>query len=167
MQRSDRGIFAAAGHNINASSPFTAQRVRQQGDTQNALGQATADVTSQILGGNYQAERGRQAAAQGQYAGLGAQQYGNERAMQMGATGQAAQQAQARLQNAMQGLQASALPRMIQDMGIERGIQEFQRRMGVMQNSLGMAGQLSQPTVGSFGKSHGQNWSKDVNFSLA
>lgn len=155
IQRSDRAAFARAGQNPNASSPFAMARARAGADTKNALGNATSDITAQILGGNYQAERGRQLAAQGQYAGLQGQQYGQERAMQMGATDQATQQAQSRLMNAMRGLESAGLPRMIKDVGIERGLQDFQFRQNQMMNALGLGGQLASPTLGSTSKSKG------------
>lgn len=155
IRQADQGAFARAGHHLNASSPFAAARAEAATGAQRALGNATSDITAQILGGNYQAERGRQLAAQGQYAGLQGQQYGQERAMQMGATDQATQQAQARLMNAMRGLESAGLPRMIKDVGIERGLQDFARRMGAMQGALNLGGQLASPTLGSTSKSKG------------
>ena len=157
IRQADQGAFARAGHHLNASSPFASARAEAATGAQRALGNATSDITSQILGGNYQAERGRQLAAQGQYAGLQGQQYGQERAMQMGATDQATQQAQARLMNAMRGMEAAGLPRMIKDVGIERGLQDFQRRMGAMQGALNLGGQLASPTLGSTSKSKGKS----------
>lgn len=45
-------------------------------------------------------------------------------------------------------LQQAALPQLVQDLGIQRGLAEFQRRVGVIMDALKLAGGLAAPTTG-------------------
>ena len=59
-------------------------------------------------------------------------------------------------------LEASALPRLIEQMGIEGGQAEFTRRMEAVQYVLGLASGATQPTVGQLTKSSGAQGSASV-----
>lgn len=113
--------FTRAGQFIQpqGSSPFDRSSALASRGLANALG----DVSTNLTAENFAAERARQLPAAQLAAGLDAQQ----------------------LQSTLQGLQAAALPRMIEDLGIERGMQEFQRRVQVLLQALGAAGTLAQP----------------------
>lgn len=54
---------------------------------------------------------------------------------------------QAQVSNMVQNLQAQALPRLIQEYGIERGMDEFNNRVNSLLSVIGIAGGVTQPTV--------------------
>lgn len=117
--------FTAAGQNIQpqGSSAFdTAAAIALRG-----LTQAQGDIATQLTAANFAAERDRQM--------------------------QAVTQAQAissdETQRVVQTLQAQALPRLIEQMGIDRGLEEFRRRMELLLAALGIGAQIGQPTVAS------------------
>ena len=117
-----RAMFARAGHRLPESSPFAMAQVEASGEFAEAL----SDIATQVYSGAYDAERERQ----GQYIEL-----------------QQSLDAQ-RWQIAVQNLEAQALPRMIDQMGIDRALEEFYRRQELLAQALGIAGQLSAPTLG-------------------
>lgn len=113
-------------------SAFTAAGQRTQPGGSSAFDKAAAistrgllqqigDVTTNIAGQNFQAERQRQM----------------EAATQAGAI------RQQDLQATVTGLQASALPRLISDLGIERGIAEFRARLDTVIKAIQLAGGLT------------------------
>lgn len=113
--------FTRAGQMVQpqASSPFdTAAAISSRG-----LANALGDISTNMAFGNYQAERGRQESA----------------------AAMLPQIEEAQLNRTIQGLQTQALPRMIQELGIERGMQEFQRRIDVLMTALGQAGSMALP----------------------
>lgn len=120
------GQFKRAGGTLRSdpnrvgSSAFLNQARLGERDRLNAIG----DITSSILGQNFQAERARQEAAIGQAENISTQD----------------------INNAIQGLQASALPRLIEDLGIQRGIEEFNQRIARLLEALRQGGGASQPT---------------------
>jgi len=118
-----QALFSRAGQSLPESSPFArAQAIGNEGYA-NALG----DVSANIAGENYRLERDRQ----------------------QNAVNQASQVDQARFTRALGNLEAQALPRMIADMGIERGMQEYNDRIAMLMNILGMGAQVSSPTLGT------------------
>ncbi len=125
-----QGQFTAGGHRIQpeGSSAFdNAAAIATRGLT-NALG----DISTNISGQNFQAERGRQATATQQVEQLTAQD----------------------LTNTVQGLQAAALPRLIEQFGIDQGVQEFNRRIQTILQAISLAAGLP---VSAFGQqSQGQ-----------
>lgn len=110
-----RANFTAAGQMIQpqGSSPFDLAAARAQSGLSNALG----DVSTNIAGQNFQQERNRQ---------------------QQAAT-QAIQVSQADLDNLIRGLQASALPRSINQLGIEKGVQSFDKQISTLLQALSLA----------------------------
>lgn len=122
-----RSEFTQAGQRIQpqGSSPFD----RAAGIAQQGLTQELGDISSEMTAQNFQQERDRQ-----QQAAQAVPQLG----MQMG---------QQELESAIQGMEASALPRMIEQQGIDRGLEEFRRQTDAMLSSIQAAGQLSTPTT--------------------
>lgn len=124
----DRALFTRSGQKIQHSSPFSTARAKAVEGTASAIGDATSRVANQA----YQQERQNQLHAM--------------------------TTASARFQNSLQALQASALPRMIEEMGIERGMAEFNRRMEMIRDVLAIGAQVSQPVIA--------NESEQSNFSI-
>lgn len=114
LPRFQRG-FTAAGQFIQpqGSSAFDrAAAIATRGLT-NTLGDISTNIASQ----NFQAERGRQAQA----------------------VEQVSQLSSADVNNTIAGLQASALPRLIEQFGINQGTAEFNRRISIVLQALGVA----------------------------
>lgn len=112
-----RSNFARAGHRLDQSSPFArAEAIRERG-----LADAMGDVSTRLSAAAYEGERGR---------------------MQ-----QAAQNAvtidRAELQRSLDALQAQALPRLIQQYGLDKGYEEFVRRAEVALRAAGVVGDLT------------------------
>lgn len=146
----------------------------ERGAQQNAIQQAMAGMG---LGANIEQGMGQQGmqqllAAAGIEQGLSAQQLqslglganveqGMNQQQLQAALGQGQQQIQAaqtganieqgmgqqQLQQMMANLEAQALPRLIEQMGLDRGLQEFQRQQAQLLQSLGIAGGLAAPTA--------------------
>ena len=81
------------------------------------------------------ATRGAADASAGIATNMSAQAYGQERGLQQ----QAVQLGQTEVQTLIQNLQAQALPRMIEDMGIERALAEFSGRTNQLLQALQIA----------------------------
>ena len=109
----DRASFARAGQRLSQSSPFArAYNIGERG-----YADAIGDVSTKIYGANYDAERNRQ----------------------VGAVAQADALDSAELTRTLEGLKAAALPRLIADLGIERGMAEFTRRAQMILDAAGIA----------------------------
>lgn len=65
---------------------------------------------------------------------------------------QAVALSQQEVQTTVENLKAQGLPRLIQDLGIERGLQEFNVRMSALMQALGIMGQTAAPKVASQSK---------------
>lgn len=128
LSRSLPGQFLAAGHNVNPTSGSSAF------DTAGALyasraGQTMADIATNMSNQNYQFERGQQQ--------------------------QAVPLQQAEVQTTLNNLQAQALPRLIQQYGIDQGLQAFQQRTTQLLQLLATAGGMAQPVIGNTQQSTG------------
>jgi hypothetical protein len=117
----ERALFGRAGQKLQESSPFANARARSNV----GLLQAVGDVSGRIAGDNFQRGLDRQQQAVNQV--------------------QATQTA--RFQQARGILEASALPRLIQQFGIDQGKAEFDRRMQMFLAALQTGGGLSTPTL--------------------
>ncbi len=117
----ERGLFGRAGQKLQESSPFAQARSRATEGLLSAVG----DVSGRIAGENFQRGLDRQQQAVNQV--------------------QATQQA--RFQQARGVLEASALPRLIEQFGIDQGKREFDRRMQMFLQALQLGGQLGSPTL--------------------
>ena len=117
LPRFQRG-FAAAGQNVGpgGSSAFD----RAAAIATRGLTSTLGDIATNIAGQNFQAERGRQVQAISQVSELSS----------------------AEVNNTVQSLQAAALPRLIEQFGINQGVQEFNRRIDILLQALGVARQL-------------------------
>lgn len=96
------------------------------------------DIATKISSGAYDAERGRQ--------------------------NQAVALSQAEVDTSIKNLQAQSLPRMIQELGIERGMTEFKRRTDALLEVLKMMGGAGSPVVANQGQSTGssENYGKGI-----
>ena len=122
-RRGDLGAFTRAGQRVQESSPFFRTRALAERGLANALADAEVSLV----------ERGRE--------------------RQFETASQAEAQDAQRAATATQRLQAVALPRLVRDLGIERGLEEFNRRLSVLLNLFQTAAGATQPTGGTFGTS--------------
>ncbi len=176
-QLAQRGAFTAAGHQIQGlgSSPFAQASARLSSGVANAIGDTTAQLTAAL--NQQQQQQQMQALGMGmqmpglqlqnQLAGLQAlglpreiaqmglnqqsQAFENQQGRQLqagssigqqGLAGQAAQM-QAQLQN----LQAQGLPRLIEQLGIDAGLQEYQRQQQQMMQLMQLMSGVSAPNT--------------------
>lgn len=126
LSRSLPGYFTANGQMISpnnngqgGSSAFDYAGALATQGAANAMG----DIASNMSNSAYNTERG----AQQQAVGL----------------------SQAEVSNTVQNLQAQALPRMIQQLGITNGLQLFQTNLSGMLQLLQTLGGISQPVIGN------------------
>ena len=106
--------FTQAGQQVqdSGSSPFVREVRRAGTDLTNTVG----DIASKLSFGSFESERARQQEALG---------IANEfRGTEIG--------------NQIQALQAQALPRLIEQLGLDRGLAEFRRRIDVVVQALGL-----------------------------
>lgn len=125
--------FTLAGQNIQpqGSSAFdTAAAIALRG-----LSNSQADIASRLAGENFQRERGRQLEA-----------------VQLGADVSAQE-----VERLTGILQQQALPRLIEQHGIDKGLEEFRRRMEVILAALGIGAEISSPTVANKSKGSGSS----------
>lgn len=117
--------FTAAGQRIQpqGSSAFDRSAALATRGLTNAL----ADISTSLSGQNFQQERDRQTAA----------------------ITQSSQLQTADIQNTISGLQAVALPRLIEQFGIDRGLEEFNKRIEVVLQALAISQGLTIPTIGN------------------
>jgi hypothetical protein len=111
-------MFTGAGQKIQSSSAFTEDRTNAISETERNVG----DVASQIAFQTYQQERQNQM--------------------------QALQLANLRFAEQRQGIATLALPRLIEQLGIDKGNEELQRRFAVMEDALKNLAGLTTPTIG-------------------
>lgn len=115
--------FTGAGQRVQpgGSSAFD----RAGAIASRGLASALGDISTGISSQNFQAERGRQQQA----------------------VTQASQLQTADVQNTIQGLQAVALPRLIEQFGIDRGLEEFNRRITTVLQAIQLAQGLPLQTI--------------------
>lgn len=117
--------FTAAGQLVQpqGSSPFDTAL----GNAQNDFLQTVADISTKMSSTNFEAERTRQQAAVNQQLQLN----------------------QGELDNLVKGLQATALPRLIEQKGLDVGLQQFNRNIDLFMQALQLAqgGAMGQTVV--------------------
>lgn len=115
-----RAQFAQAGQQIQGegSSPFQMAQARASSGLANALG----DVSTELSGQNFQQERQRQ----------------------LQAATAIPEVERAQLDQSMRALEAQALPRLVEQFGIDRGLEEFRRRQETLMQAIQLAGGLAQ-----------------------
>lgn len=118
-----RGDFTKAGQRVQeqGSSPFDMAAARAS----SGLADAVANIATT----------------------MGFQNFENERQRQMQAASQAPVIEAQQLDNMVKTAQAVALPRLVEQFGIDRGMEEFQRRIQTLLNALQIGGQVSQPST--------------------
>jgi hypothetical protein len=121
-----RSLFARAGQMLPQSSPFASAQSDLAGARLDAIGKNVAQLTS----GAYEAERGRQVQA----------------------IDQSRADAEFEFNRQLEYLQATALPRLIDEVGFERGFQEFNNRVTVLAQALGLLGQVTAPALATTGE---------------
>lgn len=127
-----RSDFTASGQRIQpeSSSPFDEAAAISSGDLLDRL----SGISTQVSAANFEQERQRQQAA----------------------VTQAGQLTQQNVDQAIQSLQASALPRLIEQLGLDKGLEEFRRRIDLILQSLQTAGALSVPRTEALPGTPGQ-----------
>ena len=116
--------FTAAGQQVQGEGGSSAfARAAGLGST-NYLAQL-ADISTNLAGQNYQSERGRMQDAIGQSQTISNQE----------------------MERMTQGLEASALPAMMRDLGVQRGLEQYNERMKAVLAALQIAAGSTQPTV--------------------
>lgn len=114
--------FSQAGQQIQSegSLPFLQEVSKAGRDLTKTIG----DISSNITSANF----------------------ARERAIQSQAPAAATALESGQIQNLVATLQAVALPRLIEDLGIERGLAQFSQRIRVLLSALGIGAQISSPT---------------------
>ncbi len=118
--------FTAAGQRTGpgGSSAFDKARAIESRGLFNALG----DIATKLAGENFQKERARQVQAVTQAGQLSTQE----------------------INSTIQGLQAVALPRLIEQFGIDKGLEEFNSRIDVVLKAIALAQNLPLFAQGQF-----------------
>lgn len=127
-----QGQFTAAGQNTNnaaGSSAFDRAATLAQSELEQNIG----NVASQMENQGYQFGVGTAANAANQAMGL----------------------SQTELGNTLQALQGVSLPQLIQQYGINQGLQLYQNGIQSWLQALGLGGQISQPVVANKSQSSG------------
>lgn len=122
-----RSQFTNAGQAVQESSPFA----RAQAIAERGLASELGDISTRLVA--------------------------DERARQSRAVDQASALATARFDRAVRNLEAQALPRLIEQLGIDRGQEEFNRRIDVLMKILGMATGATEPSIGQRSESSSES----------
>ena len=131
-EQQNRLLSAATGTAGNALSAA-------QGNQTTALGAGQSNLSAILsaLQGNQSAGLEAQKANQGAYE--------TERQLQQGGV----QLNQQEVQNTIQNLQAQALPRLIQQYGLDQGLQQFNNQVNNLMTLLQTAGGVTHPVIGN------------------
>lgn len=143
LSRALPGRFTQAGQLIQpntggqgGSSAFD----RAAGIATRGVSNAVADIATNMSSQGYEAERGRQSEA----------------------VGQAQQATQQDIDNTLKNLQAQALPRLIQEQGIERGLALFQQNTQKLLDVLKTIAGVSAPNLATSSQSSSQGQSSST-----
>ena len=128
----DRATFTNAGQNLNESSPYA----RARAIANRGLADAMGDVSTKI----------------------GTAVYDRERQIQAAAPTQASDLQTAELARNVQALSAAGLPRLIEEQGIERGLDIYKQRLAALQNILGLSVTATRPVVAQESSAKGSSW---------
>jgi hypothetical protein len=118
----NKALFARAGHSLPESSPFAAVA----GDIEKARLDAIGKNVSQMITSNYQTEREHQVQAVEQQRANAGFQFDQQ----------------------LEFLKASALPRLIDEIGFDRAFGEFQSRIAMLSQTLGIISDKTAPVLG-------------------
>ena len=125
-EEANKALFARAGHQLPNSSPFA----EAQGRISDAKAQGLADLSAQLIGTQFADAKQRQFESVGQLSNLETD----------------------RLARARETLEAESLPRLIKDMGLERGREEYARRQELIMKALGLQLEAASPHLASTSK---------------
>ncbi len=131
LTRSLPGRFTAAGQFVQPQG--TSAFDQAAADVTTGVAAELADIATNLSFATQEAERGRQS--------------------------EALQLSQQEVETTVQNLQAQALPRLIQDLGIERGLQEFQGRVQAVLQALQIATGAPLIAAGTQSQSQGSGTS--------
>lgn len=130
-------------YDANAQRQFEAQQATQ-------AQQAEAAAQELERRGQFEeAARTRQAAATESELNRNAQQQEAERQRQQEAALAQPGVSSQEINNLLANLQAQALPRTIQDLGIERGLEQFNNQVNALLSTLGITAGVTRPVVGN------------------
>jgi hypothetical protein len=124
-----RGLFARAGQELPESSPFAHASGELSKARMDAIGKNTAAMTT----GLYESERGRMTQA----------------------VEQRRANAEFEFTRQIEGLRANALPRLIDELGFERGFSEYTARINALMAALGVTADVTAPATGADSRSSG------------
>jgi len=128
------GAFTGAGHSVQDSSPFQRSEAIREKSRVDAIAKAGTDI--------YLHERDIQEAAAAGEEGQAAARRGIDAA---------------EIGNLVDRLSATQLPRLIADMGIERGMAQFNQEIQNLMNLFGMGVQTTMPQLATTSQSGGWN----------
>lgn len=141
-----RTSFTGKGHTVTPGSFGSSAFDRAGALAANEQTRQMRDLVTELYGQNYQQERSRMLEA----LGLGQQETGQRAAAQSaGLDAQRGEQAQnlaerqAQTQELVTTLQAVALPRMIEQMGLDKGTEEFRNQLNQLMQLLGLQASVS------------------------
>lgn len=128
LTRALPGRFTAAGQFVQpqGSSAFDRAAAIATRGAADAIG----DIATRISAGAYEGERGRQ-----------------QQAIALG---------QSEVDTTIKNLQAQALPRLIQQYGLDVGLQQFRDRLQALLSILGVGATVTKPSVGQESAAHGE-----------
>ena len=128
------GMFTGAGHSVQDSSPFQRSEAIREKARIDAIARAGTDI--------YMGERGfQEQAAAGEEAQAASRQAANAD----------------EIKNLIDRLSATQLPRLIADMGLERGMAQFNEEINNLLNLFGMGVQATMPQLATTSGSKGWN----------
>lgn len=136
--------FVAAGQNPNAPTGSSAFDRAANEAQSNLLAQEGA-ISSGITNSAYQTGLQQQSGAVNQAASVGTQE----------------------INNVLSDMQAQALPRLVQQYGINAGLQLYQSQVQSMLQSLGLSGQVSQPAIAYQSSGNGSSSGSSKNGGLS
>lgn len=128
------GMFTGAGHDVQDSSPFARSEAIREKARVDAIAKAGTDI--------YLHERDLQETAAAGEEGQAAARRGVDAA---------------EIQNLVDRLSATQLPRLIADMGLERGTAQWNEEINNLLGLFGMGVQASMPTLATSSRSGGWN----------
>lgn len=150
-----RAQFTQAGQQIQGtgSSPFNEAAAQAQTGLANALGDISGRLAFQdfaqrqaLQSDEFQQLRGLMTEQEAIQKRLQSEEFQRDRQRQLDAVSQAQGVDRAQLENLIAGLEAQALPRLVEQFGIDRGLEEFRRRQGQLLQAIQSAGALASPT---------------------
>jgi hypothetical protein len=150
-----RAQFTQAGQQIagQGSSPFHMAAARAQSGLANAMGDIGTNMAFQDFAqrqalGSQEFQQLRDLMTGQELAGRGmqSQEHQQDRSRQLDAVAQSQGVERAQFEQLLAGLEAQALPRLVEQYGIDQGLEEFRRREQQLLAALQMAGGLAAPT---------------------